>query len=404
MKGLKKAISIAVAAGVLSTTAQAAISDDEIRIGYLADMSGTYRDLSGPGGLEALKMAVEDFGGQVNGKKIVIFNADDLNKPDVGANTVRQWIDEKNVDVVTGLVATSVVMAVNKIVEQENKLALISGSASSSLTNEYCSPNHIHWVYDTYALSNGTAHAILQEDGGKDWFLLSADYAFGHALEGDLTKVIESEGGKVVGKVRHPFPSNDFSSYILQAQGSGAEVVALANAGADMVNSLQTASQFGLTQSGQKLAGMVVFLNDVHSMGLEVTQGLMLTTGWYWDMNDETREWANRYYKSVGRMPTMAQAGVYSSTMHYLNAVKETDSDDSQVVRAKMIETPINDMFAKNGKIREDGRMVHDMYLAQVKTPAESTSEWDLYKILRTIPGDQAYRPLAESQCKLIKN
>lgn len=403
MKGLKKAISIAVAAGLLSSTAQAAISDDEIRIGYLADMSGTYRDLSGPGGLEALKMAVEDFGGQVNGKKIVIFNADDLNKPDVGANTVRQWIDEKNVDVVTGLVATSVVMAVNKIVEQENKLALISGSASSSLTNEYCSPNHIHWVYDTYALSNGTARAVLQE-GGKDWFLLAADYAFGHALEGDLTKVIEAEGGKVVGKVRHPFPSNDFSSYILQAQGSGADVVALANAGADLVNALQTASQFGLTQSGQKLAGMVVFLNDVHSMGLEVTQGLMLTTGWYWDMNDETREWAQRYHKRMDRMPTMAQAGVYSSTLHYLNAVKETDSDDSQVVRAKMIETPINDMFAKNGVLREDGRMVHDMYLAQVKTPAESTSEWDLYKILRTIPADQAYRPLAESQCKLIKN
>lgn len=403
MKGLRKAISLVVAAGLLSSTAQAAISDDEVRIGYLADMSGTYRDLSGPGGLEALKMAVEDFGGQVNGKKIVIFNADDLNKPDVGANTVRQWIDERNVDVVTGLVATSVVMAVNKIVEQENKLALISGSASSALTNEYCSPNHLHWVYDTYALSNGTARAVLQE-GGKDWFLLAADYAFGHALEGDLTKVIEAEGGKVVGKVRHPFPSNDFSSYILQAQGSGADVVALANAGADLVNALQTASQFGLTQSGQKLAGMVVFLNDIHSMGLEVTQGLMLTTGWYWDMNDETREWANRYHKRMDRMPTMAQAGIYSSTLHYLNAVKETNSDDSQVVRAKMIETPVNDMFAKNGVLREDGRMVHDMYLAQVKTPAESTSEWDLYKILRTIPADQAYRPLAESQCKLIKN
>ena len=401
MKGLRKTISLILAAGLLSSTAQAAISDDEIRIGYLADMSGTYRDLSGPGGLEALKMAVEDFGGQVNGKKIVIFNADDLNKPDVGANTVRQWIDEKNVDVVTGLVATSVVMAVNKIVEQEDKLALISGSASSSLTNEYCSPNHLHWVYDTYALSNGTAHAVLEE-GGKDWFILAADYAFGHSLEADITKVVES--GKVVGNVRHPFPSNDFSSYILQAQGSGAEVVALANAGADMVNALQTASQFGLTQSGQKLAGMVVFLNDVHSMGLEVTQGLMLTTGWYWDMNDETREWAQRYYDRVGRMPSMTHAGVYSSTIHYLNAVKETDSDESQVVRAKMIETPINDMFAKNGKLREDGRMVHDMYLAQVKTPAESKSEWDLYNILRTIPADQAYRPLAESQCKLINN
>lgn len=403
MKGLRKTISLILAAGLLSSTAQAAISDNEVRIGYLADMSGTYRDLSGPGGLEALKMAVEDFGGQVNGKKIVIYNADDLNKPDVGANTVRQWIDERNVDVITGMVATSVVMAVNKIVEQENKLALISASASSSLTNEHCSPNHMHWTYDTYALSNGTAHAVLEE-GGKDWFILAADYAFGLSLEADITKVVESGGGKVVGGVRHPFPSNDFSSYILQAQGSGAEVVALANAGADMVNALQTASQFGLAQSGQKLAGMVVFLNDVHSMGLDVTQGLMLTTGWYWDMNDETREWSQRYYDRVGRMPSMTHAGVYSSTLHYLNAVQETDSDDAQVVRAKMIETPINDMFAKNGKLREDGRMVHDMYLAQVKTPAESTSEWDLYKILRTIPSEQAYRPLAESQCKLINN
>ncbi|MDM1715413.1 ABC transporter substrate-binding protein [Thiopseudomonas alkaliphila] len=402
MKGLAKAISGIVAAGLLSTTAQAAISDNEIRIGYLADMSGTYRDLSGPGGLEAVKMAIEDFGGQVDGKKIVIFNADDLNKPDVGANTVRQWIDEKNVDVITGLAATSVVMAVNKVVEQEDKLALISASASSSLTNEYCSPNHIHWVYDTYALSNGTAHAVLEE-GGKSWFVLAADYAFGHSLEQDITKVVESEGGTVVGKVRHPFPSNDFSSYILQAQGSGAEVVALANAGADLVNALQTASQFGLTQAGQKLAGMVVFLNDVHSMGLEVTQDLMLTTGWYWDMNDETRAWAKRYYDRVGRMPSMTHAGMYSSTLHYLNAVKATGSDDTQTVRAKMIETPVNDMFAKNGQLREDGRMVHDMYLAQVKKPSESKSEWDLYKILRTIPGDQAYRPLADSQCKLVK-
>lgn len=402
MKGLVKAISLAIASGMFAASTQAAISDNEVRIGYLADMSGTYRDLSGPGGLEAVKMAIEDFGGQVNGKKIVIFNADDLNKPDVGANTVRQWIDERNVDMIAGLAATSVVMAVNKVVEQENKLAIISGSASSSLTNEYCSPNHIHWVYDTYALSNGTAKAVVQE-GGKDWFILAADYAFGHSLEADITKVVTAEGGTINSRVRHPFPSNDFSSFILQAQGSGAEIVALANAGADMVNALKTASEFGLTQSGQKLAGMVVFLNDVHSMGLDVTQGLLLTTGWYWDMNDETREWANRYYERVGRMPSMTHAGMYSSTLHYLNAVKETDSDDSQVVRAKMMETPINDVFAKNGVLREDGRMVHDMYLAQVKTPSESKSEWDMYKILRTIPADQAYRPLAESECRLVK-
>jgi len=401
MKVFQKTATAMLVSSLIAGTAQASISNDEIRIGYLADMSGTYRDLAGPGGLEALKMAAEDFGGTVDGKKIVIFSADDLNKPDVGANTVRQWVDERNVDMVTGLVASSVVLAATKVVEQADKLALISGAASSGITNEFCSPNHIHWTYDTYALANGTAKAVL-EAGGKSWYMLTADYAFGHAMESDITKVVEGGGGSVVGKVRHPFPSNDFSSYVLQAQGSGAEVIALANAGADTVNALKTASQFGVTQSGQKLAGMVVFLNDIHAMGLDVTQGLMLTTGWYWDMNDETRAWAKRYHDRVGSMPTMAQAGVYSATMHYLNAVKATGSDDTTTVRAKMAATPVNDMFAKGGQIREDGRMVHDMYLVQVKTPAESKGEWDLYKIVSTIPGEQAFRPLAESQCKLV--
>ncbi|UZE15035.1 ABC transporter substrate-binding protein [Pseudomonas sp. B21-053] len=401
MKVFQKTARAVLVSSLLVSAAQAQISNDEIRIGYLADMSGTYRDLSGPGGLEALNMAVEDFGGQVNGKKIVVFSADDLNKPDVGANTVRQWVDERNVDMVTGMVASSVVLAASKVVEQAGKLALISGAAASSLTNEFCSPNHIHWTYDSYALANGTAKAVLAS-GGKSWFILTADYAFGHAMEADITKVVEADGGKVVGKVRHPFPTSDFSSYILQAQGSGAEVIALANAGSDTVNSLMTASQFGVAQSGQKLAGMVVFLNDIHAMGLAVTQGLMLTTGWYWDMNDESRAWAQRYFKRTGKMPGMVPAGIYSATTHYLNAIKATGSDDAQTVRAQMVATPVNDMFAKNGKIRVDGRMVHDMFLAQVKTPAESKGEWDLYKIVRTIPGEEAYRPLAESKCKLV--
>ncbi len=401
MKMFKKTAAAILVSSLFATAAQAEVSDNEIRIGYLADMSGTYRDLSGPGGLEALKMAIEDFGGTVDGKKIVTFNADDLNKPDVGANTVRQWIDERNVDMVTGLVASSVVLAASKVVEQADKLALISGAAASSLTNESCSPNHIHWTYDTYALANGTANAILK-DGGKRWYILTADYAFGHSMENDIKKVVESEGGEVVGTARHPVPSSDFSSYILQAQGSGADVIALANAGADTVNSLKTASEFGVTQSGQKLAGMVVFLNDIHAMGLDVTQGLMLTTGWYWDMNEDTRAWAKRYQERVGRMPGMVHAGIYSAATHYLNAVKATGTDDTKTVRAHMAKTPINDMFATNGKIREDGRMVHDMYLVQVKTPAESKGEWDLYKMVRTIPADEAYRPLAESQCKLV--
>ncbi|WP_404436241.1 ABC transporter substrate-binding protein [Stutzerimonas chloritidismutans] len=399
MKSLKKTAAAILVSSVIAGAAQAEISNDEIRIGYLADMSGTYRDLSGPGGLEALNMAIEDFGGTVDGKKIVAFNADDLNKPDVGANTVRQWIDERNVDMVTGMVASSVVLAAAKVIEQGDKLALISGAAASSITNEFCSPNHIHWTYDTFALANGTANAVLK-DGGKSWFILTADYAFGHAMENDIKKVVEAEGGSVVGAVRHPFPSSDFSSYILQAQGSGADVVALANAGADTVNSLKTASEFGVTQSGQRLAGMVVFLNDIHAMGLEVTQGLMLTTGWYWDMNEEARAWAKRYEERVGSMPTMVQAGIYSAATHYLNAVKTTGSDDTETVRAQMAKTPVNDMFAKNGTIREDGRMVHDMYLVQVKTPAESKGEWDLYKVVSTIPGDEAFRPMAESQCK----
>lgn len=401
MNLFQKTASTILATSLIASAAQAQISDDEIRIGYLADMSGTYRDLSGPGGLEALKMAVEDFGGQVDGKKIVIFSADDLNKPDVGANTVRQWVDERNVDMVTGLVASSVVLAASQVVEQAGKLALISGAAASSITNEYCSPNHIQWTYDSYALANGTAKAVLA-NGGKSWFILTADYAFGHAMEADIIKVVNADGGTVLGTVRHPFPSSDFSSYILQAQGSGADVIALANAGADTVNSLMTASQFGVTQSGQKLAGMVVFLNDIHAMGLDVTQGLMLTTGWYWDLNEETRAWAKRYEERFGSKPGMVPAGIYSATMHYLNAIKATGSDESQAVRAQMMATPVNDMFAKNGKIRADGRMVHDMYLAQVKTPAESKGAWDLYKIVRTIPGDEAFRPLAESKCKLL--
>lgn len=401
-----RSISIALAAGVALASpayAQTAkLSDDVVKIGVLTDMSGQFSHESGEGAVTAVKMAVEDFGGTVDGKKIVVFHADDLNKPDVGANTVRQWIDERNVDMVTGMVASSVVLAASKVVEQGGKLALISGAAASSITNEFCSPNHIHWTYDTYALANGTAKAVLA-DGGKSWYILTADYAFGHAMEADITKVVEGDGGSIVGKVRHPFPSSDFSSYMLQAQGSGAEVIALANAGADTVNSLKTASEFGVTQSGQKLAGMVVFLNDIHAMGLEVTQGLMLTTGWYWDMNEETRAWAQRYYERTKRMPTMVHAGIYSATTHYLNAVKATGTDETVAVRAQMAKTPVNDMFAKGGQIREDGRMVHDMYLVQVKTPAESKGEWDLYKIVSTIPGDQAYRPLAESQCtKLV--
>lgn len=402
MKMLKKLMcSAVVSAMAASTAAQADISDNEVRIGYLADMSGTYSALAGPGGLEAAKMAIEDFGGKVNGKKITIVSADDQNKPDIGANKVRQWIDVNNVDMVAGMVSSAVTIAVNKVVEAKDKVSLVSGSASSSITNQYCTANSVHYVYDTYALAHGTGEAVVKE-GGDSWFFLTADYAFGHTMEADVTEVVKESGGKIVGGVRHPLATNDFSSFILQAQASGAKIVGLANAGADTTNSLKTAKEFGVVQSGQKIAGLLIFLNDVHSLGLETTQGLQLTTGYYWDRTPETRAWSNRYFERTGKMPTMVQAGIYSSLMHYFNAVKATNSDSATDVMAQMRETPINDFFAQNGRIREDGRMIHDMYLAEVKKPSESTGEWDLYKILRTIPAEKAFRPLAESQCKLV--
>jgi branched-chain amino acid transport system substrate-binding protein len=398
---IKKLLTTAIATTLMAGAAQAEISNDTVKIGYLADMSGTYRDLAGPNGLIALEMAVADFGGQVNGKKIEVVSAEDRNSPDVASSTARRWVENENVDMIAGLVASSVSIAVSDILEESGKLGIVSGSAASSITNEHCTPNHIHYVYDTYPLANGTASAIVKE-GGKTWFILAADYAFGHALEADVTRVVEANGGEVIGNIRHPFPTPDFSSFILQAQGSGADVVALANAGADTTNAITTAGEFGLTQSGQTLAALLLFLTDVHALGAEVAQGIQLTTGWYWDMNADARAWADRFMEETGVRPTMVHAGIYSSTTQYLNAIKATGSDEAQAVRKQMMATPINDMFATNGRIREDGRMVHDMYLAQVKTPAESTGEWDLYNIVRTIPAEEAFRPLSESQCPLV--
>lgn len=399
----KKLLTSAVASALMVGGAQAAISDNTVKIGYLADMSGTYRDLAGPNGLKALQMAVKDFGGTVNGAKIEVVSADDRNNPDASSSTVRRWVENDKVDMVAGLVASSVTIAVSKILEENDRLGIISGSAASSITNEHCTANHIHYVYDTYPLANGTASAVVQE-GGKSWYLMTADYAFGHALEADVTRVVEANGGKIVGSVRHPFPTQDFSSFVLQAQASGADVIGLANAGSDTTNAITTASEFGVTQAGQTLAALLLFLTDVHALGVDTAQGIQLTTGWYWDMNDDARAWADRFMEETDVRPTMVHAGIYSSTLHYLNAVAAAGTDDAQAVRQQMIDTPINDMFATNGRIRADGRMVHDMYLAEVKTPAESKNEWDLYKILRTIPANEAYRPLSESKCKLITN
>lgn len=399
---LKRLSAGVISALALSGAVQAAgISDNEIRIGYIADMSGTYSTLAGPNGLIAAKMAIADFGGKINGKKITIVAADDQNKPDIGANKVRQWIDTDNIDLVAGMVSSAVTIAVNKVVESKDKLSIVSGSASSSITNQYCTPNSVHYVYDTYAMAHGTGEAVVKE-GGDSWFFLTADYAFGHAMEGDVASVVKASGGKVMGTVRHPLATTDFSSFILQAQSSGAKIIGLANAGADTINALKTAKEFGVVASGQKLAGLLVFLHDVKSLGLETTQGLQLTTGFYWDRTPETRAWSKRFYDETGSMPTMVHAGTYSSTMHYLSAVKAAGTDDAKTVMAQMKKTPINDFFATNGRIRDDGRMIHDMYLAEVKKPSESNGEWDLFKILRTIPADQAFRPLSESKCHLV--
>lgn len=400
---LAKAIVTGLCAGLLAGTAHAAVSDNEVRIGYLDDLSGPYSDLAGPGGLEAIKLAVEDFGGQVAGKKIELFSADHKNNADLGTNTAREWIDRRGVDLIAGLNASPVAISVSRLVEEKNRFAIVSTAAAASLTNEYCTPNHIHYVYDTYSVSNGAANAIVA-NGGDTWYLLSADYAFGHAMEEQVSKAVAASGGEILGKARHPFPTSDFSSYVLQAQASGAKIIGLASAGSDLVNAISTANQFGLVESGQTLASLMVFITDIKAIGLPTAQGTQFVSGWYWDMNDESRAWAKRYYERTQRMPTQVQAGMYSSTLQYLKAVEATGSDDPKAVREHMMNTPINDMFAKNGRVRADGRMVHDMYLAQVKTPEESTGEWDLFKILSTIPGDEAFLPLSESKCKLVKN
>jgi branched-chain amino acid transport system substrate-binding protein len=391
----------ASAIALLGGAAQAEISGDAVKIGVLNDQSGLYADLAGQGSVEAARMAVEDFGGSVNGAAIEVLSADHQNKPDVGSNVVRQWIDVDGVDVVVDVPTSSVALAVTEITREKDRVFLNSGAATTELTNEACSPTTIHWTYDTYALAVGTGRAMVQQ-GGDSWFFITADYAFGHQLEEDTSNVVKEEGGEVLGSVRHPLSTADFSSYLLQAQGSGAKVIGLANAGTDTTNAIKQANEFGITQAGQQLASLLMFLTDIDALGLDVAQGLVMTTGFYWDMNDETRAWSERFNERVGQMPTMVQAGVYSAVTHYLNAIQEAGSDEAKTVVEQMKATPVNDFFAPNGTVREDGRMVHDMYLAQVKTPDESEGRWDYLKILRTIPGDQAFLPLSESRCDLV--
>ncbi len=379
------------------------ISDGVVKIGVLTDMSSLYADVSGKGAVEAVKMAVEDFGGKVLGMPIEVISADHQNKADIASSKTREWFDTMKVDMTTDNVTSSTALAAVKVAAEKKKIAIVNGAASSRISNEDCTPYSIHYTYDTVALANGTGKAVVK-DGGDSWFFITADYAFGASLEKDVTEVVKASGGKVVGGVKHPLNTSDFSSFLLQAQSSGAKIIGLANAGGDTINSIKAADEFGLMKSGkQQLAGLLVFITDIHALGLNATQGLYATTGFYWDLNDDTRKWSERFFKRTGKMPSMVQAGDYSSTMHYLNAVKAAGTDESDAVMKKMRETPVNDFFAKGGKIREDGRMVHDMYLVQVKTPAESKRPWDYYKVKATIPGDQAFRPLAQSSCPLVK-
>ncbi len=395
------AASIAAALATVAAPASAQVSDNAVRIGVLTDLSGVYSDVSGKGTVIATQMAIDDFVAKEKPAfKVELVSADHQNKGDIAANKAREWFEREKVDVASELVTTSVALAVQKIAKEKNRIALISGAASTRITNEDCNDVTVHWTYDTYAVANGTAKAVTKT-GGKKWFFLTADYAFGHSLEKDASEVVKANGGEVLGAVRHPFPGSDFSSFLLKAQSSGAQIIGLANAGGDTINSIKQAAEFGVTPR-QSLAGLLMFITDVHSLGLKVAQNMYLTEGFYWNLNDETRAWSKRFFDAHKRMPTMVQAGQYSSVLHYLKAVKAAGTDDTAKVMAQMKKTPVNDFFAKNGSIRADGRMVHDMYLLQVKKPAESTTPWDYYHVRATIPAAEAFQPLSASKCPLV--
>lgn len=379
----------------------AGISDDVIRIGLITDMSGVYSDIDGNAGADSIRMAIEDMGGTINGKKVELLVADHQNKADVASARARSWFDEENLDLLIGGTNSSTSLAMAAVAEEKKKPFISVGAATSNLTNSQCSPYTVHYAYDTVALARGTGSAVVK-DGGDTWFFLTADYAFGHSLERDTSEVVKKAGGKIVGNVRAPLSTSDFSSFLLQAQSSGAKILGLANAGGDFVNSVKAAKEFGITGT-MNLAGLLVFINDIHALGQDTTQGLYLTTGWYWDQDDESRKWAQRFWDKHNRMPSFLQAADYSAAMFYLNGVKETGTDDADTMMKWMKSNKINDMFTKNGYVREDGRMVYDMRLAQVKKPSESTKPWDYYRIVSVLPGDQVYASLEESTCKFIK-
>jgi branched-chain amino acid transport system substrate-binding protein len=403
MKLKMKALAAAAALAFCAGTVNAQISGNVVKIGVLNDQSGTYADLAGPGSVLAAKMAVEDFKAKDKSLNVEVVFADHQNKPDVGSQIARRWFDADGVDVIVDVPTSSVVLAVNQIAKEKNKVMIVSTGATSDLSGKACTPNSIHWTYDTWQLANGTGSAIVKT-GGDSWFFLTADYAFGHALERDTEAVVVKNGGKVLGKVRHPFPSSDFSSFLLQAQASKAKIIGLANAGADTTNAIKQASEFGIVKGGQNLAGLLVFLTDVHALGLDKAQGLILSETFYWDLNDQTRAWAKRFAAgNNGKYPTMGHAGVYAGTLHYLKAVAALKGDDGAKVVAKMKELPTDDPLFGKGRIRADGRKIHPSYLFEVKKPSESKYAYDYYKLRATVPAEQAFRPMEQGNCPIVK-
>ena len=396
---LQRTLLLTAAAIMLATPALAI----DLKLGVLNDRSGVYADLSGEGSVVAARMAVEDFDAAGKGINVEIVSADHQNKPDVASNIARQWYDQDGGDGIGDVPTSSAALAVNEITREKGKLFLVSGAAATDLTGKACAPGTIHWTYDTYALAKGTGKAMV-DAGHKRWFFLTADYAFGHSLEENTTKVVTEAGGEVLGSVRHPFPGTDFSSFLLQAQTSGADVIGLANAGGDTVNSIKQAAEFGITQGGQSLAGLLIFITDVHALGLETAQGLVLTEAFYWDLNDDTRAWSERYSAQMnGARPTMVHAGVYSSVLHLLKAVEASGGKDTAALMDWMKANPTEDSVMGTGTVREDGRHMHDMYLFQVKSPAESTGPWDYYKLVATIPAQEAFMPISEGGCPLVQ-
>ena len=399
---LRKTTACALALGtMLGSAAQAQVSGDVIRIGFITDMSSLYADIDGPGGTEAIRMAIADMGGAISGKKIELLYADHQNKADIAAAKAREWFDTQGLDLLIGGTNSGTSLAMSKVAAEKKKPFLVVGAATSALTNDQCTPYTVHWAYDTVALAKGTGNAVVKA-GGKTWFFLQADYAFGAQLLNDTAAVVKAAGGTVVGSVKHPLNASDFSSFLLQAQSSKAQILGLANAGGDTINAIKAANEFGITKT-MKLAGLLMFINDVHSLGLNAAGGMYLTDSWYWNQNQDTRTWARRFFEKMKRMPSSLQAGDYSAALQYLNAVKAAGTDDADKVLAQMRKTKINDIFAKGGFIRGDGRMVHDMYLMQVKLPKESTEPWDYYKVVQTFKGEEAWTTKAESKCGLWK-